>query len=61
MFKYQLRLRLRVLSRFIIQTLERYHIAIGILRKYGSGKITAGELEERLAMLGARLLARQLQ
>ncbi|CAN0603085.1 unnamed protein product, partial [Ectocarpus sp. 12 AP-2014] len=27
-------LRLRVLSRFIIQTLERYHIAIGILRKY---------------------------
>ena len=48
-------LRLRVLSRFIIQTLERYHIAIGILRKYGSGKITAGELEEQSTLLAERM------
>ena len=48
-------LRLRVLSRFIIQTLERYHIAIGILRKYGSGRISAGELEEQSTLLAERM------
>lgn len=48
-------LRLRILSRFIIQTLERYHIAIGILRKYGSGKITASELEEQSTLLAERM------
>ncbi|MEP1214560.1 MAG: glycerol-3-phosphate 1-O-acyltransferase PlsB [Marinobacter sp.] len=48
-------LRLRILSRFIIQTLERYHIAIGILRKYGSGKITATELEEQSTLLAERM------
>ncbi|MCG2579337.1 MAG: glycerol-3-phosphate 1-O-acyltransferase PlsB [Marinobacter sp.] len=48
-------LRLRVLSRFIIQTLERYHIAIGILRKYGSGRISAAELEEQSTLLAERM------
>jgi glycerol-3-phosphate O-acyltransferase len=48
-------LRLRVLSRFIIQTLERYHIAIGILRKYGSGRISASELEEQSTLLAERM------
>jgi glycerol-3-phosphate O-acyltransferase len=48
-------LRLRILSRFIIQTLERYHIVIGILRKYGSGKITASELEEQSTLLAERM------
>ncbi|MEA1079406.1 glycerol-3-phosphate 1-O-acyltransferase PlsB [Marinobacter qingdaonensis] len=48
-------LRLRVLSRFIIQTLERYHIALGILRKYGSGKISASELEEQSTLLAERM------
>ena len=48
-------LRLRILSRFIIQTLERYHIAIGILRKYGSGKISAAELEEQSTLLAERM------
>ncbi|MFO7528540.1 MAG: glycerol-3-phosphate 1-O-acyltransferase PlsB [Marinobacter sp.] len=48
-------LRLRVLSRFIIQTLERYHITLGILRKYGSGKISASELEEQSTLLAERM------
>ncbi len=48
-------LRLRSLSRFIIQTLERYHIAIAILRKHGSGKISAAELEEQSTMLAERM------
>lgn len=48
-------LRLRVLSRFIIQTVERYHIALGILRNYGSAKITAAELEEQSTLLAERM------
>ncbi|MBZ2167327.1 glycerol-3-phosphate 1-O-acyltransferase PlsB [Marinobacter sp. F4216] len=48
-------LRLRVLSRFIIQTLERYHIALGILRKNGSGKLTAEELENQSTLLAERM------
>jgi len=48
-------LRLRVLSRFIIQTLERYHITLGILRKNGPGKITTEELEEQSALLAERM------
>ena len=48
-------LRLRVLSRFIIQTVERYHIALGTLRKYGSAKITAAELEEQSTLLAERM------
>jgi glycerol-3-phosphate O-acyltransferase len=48
-------LRLRILSRFIIQTLERYHITLGILRRYGSGKISAQELEEQSTLLAERM------
>jgi glycerol-3-phosphate O-acyltransferase len=48
-------LRVRVLARFIIQTLERYHIVLGILRKYGSGKLTAEELEEQSTLLAERM------
>ncbi len=48
-------LRLRALSRFIIQTLERYHIAIAVLRKYGSGKINAAELEEQSTQMAERM------
>lgn len=48
-------LRLRHLSRFIIQTLERYHISIAILRKYGSGKISAKELEEQSTQMAQRM------
>jgi glycerol-3-phosphate O-acyltransferase len=51
----QAMLRLRILSRFIIQTLERYHITLGILRRYGSGKISAGELEEQSTLLAERM------
>jgi len=46
---------LRVLSRFIIQTLERYYLSIAVLRKYGSGRITAGELEEQSSLLAQRM------
>ncbi len=48
-------LRLRTLSRFIIQTLERYHLAIAVLRKYGSGKIGASELEEQSTLMAERM------
>ena len=48
-------LRARILSRFIIQTLERYHVTLGILRKYGSGKLTAAELEEQSTLLAERM------
>ncbi|WP_166251489.1 glycerol-3-phosphate 1-O-acyltransferase PlsB [Marinobacter salicampi] len=48
-------LRLRILSRFIIQTLERYHISIAVLRKYGSGKISATELEEQSTLMAERM------
>ena len=47
--------RLRLLSRFIIQTLERYHIVVGILRRYGSGKITTQALEEQSTLLAERM------
>jgi len=48
-------LRLRLLSRFIMQTLERYHIVMATLRKHGSGKISAEELEERSTMMAERM------
>ncbi|MBD3657343.1 MULTISPECIES: glycerol-3-phosphate 1-O-acyltransferase PlsB [Marinobacter] len=48
-------LRLRTLSRFIIQTLERYHLAIAVLRKYGPGKISASELEEQSTLMAERM------
>ncbi|MAA63599.1 MAG: glycerol-3-phosphate 1-O-acyltransferase [Alteromonadaceae bacterium] len=48
-------LRLRALSKFVIQTLERYHISIAILRKYGSGRIGAKELEEQSTLMAQRM------
>ena len=48
-------LRVRILARFIIQTLERYHLVLGILRKYGSGTLTAEELEEQSTLLAERM------
>lgn len=48
-------LRLRILARFIIQTLERYHIVLGILRKYGPCKLSAEELEEQSTLLAERM------
>lgn len=47
--------RLRVLSRCILQTLERYFIAIAVLRKHGPGKITAEELEEQSTLMAQRM------
>ncbi len=49
------RLRLHTLSRFIIQTLERYYIAIATLRKHGSGVLTASELEEQSTLMAERM------
>ncbi|OEY66920.1 glycerol-3-phosphate 1-O-acyltransferase PlsB [Marinobacter sp. X15-166B] len=51
----QAMLQLRFLSRFIIQTLERYHMAIAILRKHGSGNISAAELEAQSTLMAERL------
>lgn len=47
--------RLRVLSRCIIQTLERYFIGIAVLRKHGPGKVSAQELEEQSAQMAQRM------
>lgn len=47
--------RLRVLSRCIIQTLERYFIGIAVLRKNGPGKISAQELEEQSTQMAQRM------
>ncbi|SET50653.1 glycerol-3-phosphate acyltransferase [Marinobacter segnicrescens] len=49
------RLQLHTLSRFIIQTLERYYIVIATLRKHGPGVLTAEELEEESALMAERM------
>ncbi|MFE8072382.1 glycerol-3-phosphate 1-O-acyltransferase PlsB [Marinobacteraceae bacterium S3BR75-40.1] len=46
---------LGVLSRGIIQTLERYTISIAVLRKHGPGKVTAEELEKESTLMAQRL------
>lgn len=46
---------LSVLARFIIQTIERYYISIAVLRKHGSGAITAAELEEQSTQMAQRM------
>lgn len=48
-------LQLHTLSRFIIQTLERYYIVIATLRKYGPGTLTAAELEEQSTLMAERM------
>lgn len=49
------RLRLHTLSRFILQTLERYYIVIATLRQHGPGILTAEELEERSTLMAERM------
>ena len=49
------RLQLHTLSRFIIQTLERYYIVIATLRKHGPGMLTARELEEESVLMAERM------
>jgi glycerol-3-phosphate O-acyltransferase len=48
-------LRLSVLSRFIMPTLERYYIAIAVLTNHGSGKLNAKELEQKSTMMAERM------
>ncbi len=47
--------RLTTLSHSIIQTLERYYLSIAVLRKFGSGAITAEQLEEQSSLLAERV------
>ncbi|SFR75288.1 glycerol-3-phosphate acyltransferase [Marinobacter daqiaonensis] len=49
------RLQLHTLSRFIIQTLERYYIVIATLRKHGPGMLSARDLEEESTMMAERM------
>jgi len=46
---------LHALARIIIPTLERYYVAIAILRRSGSGSITAAELESRSTQMAERM------
>ncbi|WP_020405941.1 glycerol-3-phosphate 1-O-acyltransferase PlsB [Hahella ganghwensis] len=46
---------LDALARTIIPTLERYYIAIAILRRNGRGTITANKLEEQSTMMAERM------
>ncbi len=46
---------LSMLAQVIIPTLERYYIAIAILRKHGSGTLTAGRLEELSTLMAERM------
>src|SRR5690606_39066944 len=46
---------LDTLSRMMLQTLERYYIAMSILRRVGPGKLTANELEEKSSLLAQRM------
>ena len=47
--------QLSILSRFIIQTLERYYISVAILIQKGSGKIDASELEKESTQMAERM------
>ncbi len=47
--------QLSVLARFIMQTLERYYIAIAILIHTGSGELNAEELEEQSTKMAERM------
>ncbi len=47
--------QLSVLSRFIMQTLERYYIAVAVLIKQGSGKLDAAELEAQSTQMAERM------
>jgi len=47
--------QLSILSRLIIQTIERYYISIAILIQNGSGKIDAAELEKQSTLMAERM------
>lgn len=47
--------QLSVLARFIMQTLERYYIAIAVLIKEGSGKMDAEQLEKQSTQMAERM------
>ncbi|MCG8613315.1 MAG: glycerol-3-phosphate 1-O-acyltransferase PlsB [Pseudomonadales bacterium] len=46
---------LSVLARIVMQTLERYFIVIALLRDYGSGNVTADELEKQSTLMAQRM------
>src|SRR5690606_41235208 len=46
---------LDTLSRMMLQTLERYYIAMSILRRVGPGKLNAAALEEKSSLLAQRM------
>lgn len=48
-------LQLRILSRLVIQTLERYYISMAVLRKHGPGVVTPAELEEQSTLMAQRM------
>ena len=47
--------KLSVLARFIMPTLERYFIAIAVMTRQGSGKINATQLEEQSTQMAERM------
>jgi glycerol-3-phosphate O-acyltransferase len=47
--------QLSILSRFIIQTLERYYISVAILINKGSGQIDASQLEKQSTQMAERM------
>ncbi|TNC81337.1 MAG: glycerol-3-phosphate 1-O-acyltransferase [Oleiphilus sp.] len=47
--------KLSVLARFIMPTLERYYIAIAVLTRQGSGRINAAQLEEKSTQMAERM------
>jgi len=47
--------QLTILSRFIIQTLERYYISVAILIQEGSGQIEASQLEKKSTQMAERM------
>jgi len=46
---------LSILSKFIIQTLERYYISVAVLIQNGSGNIDATELEKQSTLMAERM------
>lgn len=48
-------IHLSILSRLIIQTLERYYIVVAILIRSGSGKLDADELEKQSTLMAERM------
>lgn len=47
--------QLSILSRFIIQTIERYYISVAILIQEGSGQLDASQLEKQSTQMAERM------